>query len=534
MLKTVVMKLFIKPMALLLISFPAFTQPATYISPTAKINVLGNISIWGDVTNSANTLQSGNFIIADTARVIFYGTSWINNNASDIAGGPQSLGTISFVGPRPAPYAGNFSQSLNGGGEDQSFPAISIANPNNLQLSNTATRVRSKLTFAVDEGHIISNGNNLVLGNGASPATIDGYNPVRYFVTNICGVGHLVRTGFGTMGGVFPVGRAEGDYTPALIMPNSNARVWVNVCDYATSPANEGALMTKGMNRTWNIFAGAPVEVQVALQHNTSTNNMGGGGAVTYNDTEAFIVRSSSTGSWEGYLDAPASFTQGNLQDGGAAIPGTALHRRNYTLSNNNSTLSYYTKDHSGQPLPASGLVFTGRYSSGNVLLSWKSLSEYNLSHYNITRSTDGVQFTPIGSQKATNRGNAAYLFNDNVGGLSASRLYYRLQPTDVDGRFQLSDIVVLNIDAKARMSIYPNPASSTVNITLPSAINQNAELILYNAHGQAVKRQMLSIFSGNQTISLNGLDKLATGQYQLFLKLKNGETIRHQLIIKH
>ena len=509
---------------------------AAYIAPNANMTVHGNMSVWGDMTNSANATQSGSLNIKNGARVSFYGSAWTNSNASNIGGDAGATGEVDFA-PRPAPYAGAFAQALNGGGENQSFPSLRISNPMNVNLNANPSRVRGTLTFAVDDGHIISNGNNLVLGDGAAaPGNIVGYNPLRYFVTNQCGTGHFVRNGFNNAARVFPIGMAENDYTPALVAPAAGMnRVSANVCNYTSSASVETQLMSGGINRTWNIFADVAGNASLTLQHNRNTNNSGGGGPLVYADTNAFIVQSTLASLWQDYVMPQYSLATGNLQDGGAPITNTAMHTRTYALPISAGTLTaYFTKDIGLGPLPVSDLQFTGRYSNGYVNLTWKALQERELAYYELTRSTNGVNFAPVNRQQAANAASASYVYADDVRNLGAGKLYYRLRTADKNGDSKLSNIVLINLSRSEVVTIYPNPAVSQISISLTLENAQPATITLYNMTGQAVKTMQTQVAAGAQTLQLSGLEKLASGQYELVIRMQDGRAIQEKVMIRH
>ena len=235
------------------------------------------------------------------------------------------------------------------------------------------------------------------------------------------------------------------------------------------------------------------------------------------------------------YINPPSTFATGTLQDGGGAIPGSAVHTRTYTLTANRSDLSAnFTKDFSGLVLPVSGLTFTGHRNSNKVVLDWKVLTEYNVASYEVTRSLNGTDFNMVGRQFAVGRADASYSFTDDIAGITVDKLYYRLRMTDKDGNVKLSNVVLVHLNKSEAVTIYPNPTSSVLNISISVAVAQRAEMVLYNSTGQAVKRQLVNLLPASQTIQLKGLEVLAKGQYELFIKLTNGKTIKQKVIVLH
>jgi hypothetical protein len=69
---------------------------------------------------------------------------------------------------------------------------------------------------------------------------------------------------------------------------------------------------------------------------------------------------------------------------------------------------------------------------------------EQNITHYDLERSIDGINFMLAGKISAT--GNSEYSYSDNVSGITASLYYYRLKSTDADGNFKYSAIVKIRL----------------------------------------------------------------------------------------
>ena len=86
-------------------------------------------------------------------------------------------------------------------------------------------------------------------------------------------------------------------------------------------------------------------------------------------------------------------------------------------------------------------------------------------------RSTNAFNFTTIGI--VTGHGNVGitqqYTFTDKQP--AAGINYYRLKQVDEDGRFLFSNILNINFPSgKLLYSLYPNPSSDMVHITIPAS----------------------------------------------------------------
>ncbi|WP_025765398.1 hypothetical protein, partial [Dyadobacter tibetensis] len=84
-----------------------------------------------------------------------------------------------------------------------------------------------------------------------SDATISNYSANRMVITNNSTVSHMVKDAFSSGSFFFPVGIADGDYTPTSL--TGGGPYHVSVTDYAASVAS---VLTpeEGMDRTWHIY----------------------------------------------------------------------------------------------------------------------------------------------------------------------------------------------------------------------------------------------------------------------------------------
>ncbi|TDG34784.1 hypothetical protein EZJ43_16830, partial [Pedobacter changchengzhani] len=145
-------------------------------------------------------------------------------------------------------------------------PGYGTVNPTGSQ--SAGLNIGNKLNMMVNGGDIILNGNDLSF-NGAG--TINSFSKDRMVVTGNSITGHVIKDYAGSDNFVFPVGIAEGDYTPATITPSQAGRVYVSVQDFAA--ANKPVSNTQlGMDRIWHIYSNSALNVNMVLQHNANTN----------------------------------------------------------------------------------------------------------------------------------------------------------------------------------------------------------------------------------------------------------------------
>lgn len=159
------------------------------------------------------------------------------------------------------------------------------------------------------------------------------------------------------------------------------------------------------------------------------------------------------------------------------------------------------------QPLPVNLLSFNATRQSGGVYLQWVAENELNTANYIVERSTNGIDFTSIGTVAAGNN-NGRYNFTDAqpVTGIN----YYRLKVLDKNNTFNYSPVRVVKFTSdNGGITVYPNPVTqSTITITAP--VNCNAAQ-LFDGAGKLVKQFVLK--GNSNMLNLTGVAK---GIYQL------------------
>jgi len=185
--------------------------------------------------------------------------------------------------------------------------------------------------------------------------------------------------------------------------------------------------------------------------------------------------------------------------------------------------------------LPLSLIDFNATLNKSKVDLKWTTVDERNVSHFEIERSTDGVNYSQAALVFAYGNTNEKknYSFLDDVTSVQSSIVYYRLRSKDIDGKSQLSQIRIIRLDKQTSnlaLVTYPNPVSRDLRVTVPAAW-QNKEVLLevYNMTGQRLKTTRSSNTSQTETISVN---ELSNGVY--IIKASCGSETAQQKFIKN
>jgi len=152
------------------------------------------------------------------------------------------------------------------------------------------------------------------------------------------------------------------------------------------------------------------------------------------------------------------------------------------------------------------------------VKVSWKSLSETNVTSYVVEGSADGVAFTAKGTVLA--KGASDYSFVDVAPVAGAN--YYRIKEVDNSGNVSYSAVVSVKSSALATsLSIYPNPV---VNKLLKFSLNTNAAnytLKVTNILGQSFVSRTIAHNGGTASYNVSLPSNVKAGTY--FVKLSDG-----------
>ncbi len=156
---------------------------------------------------------------------------------------------------------------------------------------------------------------------------------------------------------------------------------------------------------------------------------------------------------------------------------------------------------------------------ANNNTIKWTVADEYNLNFYNIEKSTDGVNFTVVGTVLATR--NMQYNFADVT---ISNVAYYRISANGYNGYKKLSVVVLVRRNIKAVVSVYPNPVVEVLSIT---GLQTESQIKIKNVTGQLIRE-----YKTTATTFSTNLATLKSSIYIVEVYSKN-ELIWIQKIIK-
>lgn len=429
---------------------------------TGTVTVSGDITMNGNATNNyieftgAGTLNVGGSIAAGGDIVPFSTTSGlVNYNGTS---GTQTVKADTYA---DITFSGGAAKSIATGGiiitDVATFTSgiVSSSSANSVTFNNNATA-----TGASDASFV--NGPVTKIGNDAFTFPVGktgtGYQAISMSAPSSTGdafTAEYMRASGATLGPKTAVGLIS-----------------VSNCEYWDLNRTAG---TSSVNVTLNWNANSPcggsyitglIGLVVAYFDGANWSDFGGNGT-SGNVTAGTVVHNG--------VSAFGSFTIGNVLIGGSPLP--------VKLSN----IKAFEKQQ-------------------GIQLDWTAYQEDNLNNYQIERSADGINFTPLGTVAARNLTSATdYTFFDAtpVNGVN----FYRIKNIDLDGKSGYSNVVKVNLDKNVKgFSLYPNPVRNGMVSYQSSDLSKgNYAVNIFNANGQQVYTQRFNHAGGsiNQTIQL-------------------------------
>jgi hypothetical protein len=148
--------------------------------------------------------------------------------------------------------------------------------------------------------------------------------------------------------------------------------------------------------------------------------------------------------------------------------------------------------------------------------INWITANESNIDYYDLQYSIDGKNFESIAKINANNDIKNTYSYTHKV--LNSSS-YYRLKIVE-NGGFKFSNIVYVSNKIENILSIYPNPATNSINVNV---LEGNTIAYIYNQMGLLMHEYPLQ--KGWNTLDIS---TLANGSYVVKIGVDTYRFVKH------
>lgn len=221
-----------------------------------------------------------------------------------------------------------------------------------------------------------------------------------------------------------------------------------------------------------------------------------------------------------------------NLNDN--VPPGTASIRIEFATYCDYIKLDAIAVTATSPLLPLHLTSFNCLLNNNRVDLNWGVADEGSITQYIVERSEDGINFSNAGLVMASRNeiGSKTYKFYENVTGVTASALYYRIRSISADGSTDLSESRMVRLGKQSgntgSLLTYPNPMVNEVRVTLPATWqNKAVSYEVFNADGRLMKQ--LNMARSSQTEILK-VGSLTPGLYIIRASC-NGERLQQKIM---
>ena len=294
------------------------------------------------------------------------------------------------------------------------------------------------------------------------------------------------------------------------------------ISSVAVNPRNDDTLLITisnygVVNAFWTGNANSATPTWTAVEGNlTLPSYRSSAIIITSTAVEYFVGTSAGLFNAAGLPTAPTWAQESSAAIGNAVVTSLALRASDNTLLVGTHGYGMWkTQLTVASVLPITLNEFTGVKQDKTVLLRWSTESELNSKHFELEKSYDGNTFRKISTITAagnsSNTKNYQYIDKE----LLLENNYYRLKSVDLDGKFTVSNTVLIkNNVLQQTIVINGNPFTTNISLTLSKKPVTNGNLKLLDQSGRLVATQLT--YKGAQQILFNLPATLASASYYL------------------
>lgn len=243
-----------------------------------------------------------------------------------------------------------------------------------------------------------------------------------------------------------------------------------------------------------------------------SFNDVNSGGVT---DMATLRVAQLQAGTW---TDKGNTSTTGSAGSAGSVISNSVSG-----LDAEGSYFCLASSDAFQNPLPLTGLSFTGVNVGGGVFLNWITDQALQPAYFELLASEDGIAFLTL-SKTVAIKGQRTYQFTD--GRKLSGKQYYRLRLVEKDGAIFYANEIVVTVSANSSGSfqLRPSVIKDNASLFVAGVNDRQVQINLYNMAGIQMQSVNLLLHPGNNHIPFT-LPHLAAGLYTMVVTCNDGKT---------
>ncbi|TAG99594.1 MAG: T9SS C-terminal target domain-containing protein [Sphingobacteriales bacterium] len=244
------------------------------------------------------------------------------------------------------------------------------------------------------------------------------------------------------------------------------------------------------------------------------------------------------------YIGGVDVYNTGNIQAGvgwvekiftfQATAATTSVNLRNNAPggSGNDWTIDDFTINECLILLSSAPMNFKATFINENaVQLKWSGGVEDQLLQYEVESSTDGKDFTTIGTVLPKgNKSNYQYVDSRPVD----SKVYYRIKSINKNGEYDYSttEIIRNTGNQAASMQISPNPSVGLPTVKFWNARAQQVQVEVTDISGRKLYNKSLKGIKGENQVIMDNSLSVKTGMYFVRVMFEDGTSLSEKLII--
>jgi len=190
--------------------------------------------------------------------------------------------------------------------------------------------------------------------------------------------------------------------------------------------------------------------------------------------------------------------------------------------------------------LPARELAATLAYlqEPQQAVVNWYTMDEQNTAQFVVERSTNGTDFSEVGSLPAgmNTQGRTEYSISHELSSVpETGMLYYRIRLDDLDGKFYYSNTITLRRSSsdKEQVLVFPCPFSDHLLVDYQASEEGEVELSLFDWSGRALHTSNFDVQEGSQRFTIKELQVLPAGTYLLRVEELSSGSVFVQKVLK-
>lgn len=204
--------------------------------------------------------------------------------------------------------------------------------------------------------------------------------------------------------------------------------------------------------------------------------------------------------------------------------------QNNFLEANITTSINLYELTLSAQTaLPLKWGEIKGNCSSNNITIQWETFQELNTGYFIVERSNNGTVWQMVQKKTAVGQSGSPSIYSYSMEDTSMTSglvWYYRIKSVDLDGSYYYSKIIAIKpCSFSNSIKLFPIPASTTLQLSFTSGSKQKGSMSIYNAQGQWLKMQSLSIHKGDNLFVVD-VHSLLPGVYYVKLILSDREPL--------